>query len=132
MNEAMKTRIKKCINGMALCVLLAGVSVGLTSCEWDEFDHTPPAGKGSLIIDNNSSDDIHIYIDGYYTKDVSSYDYEIFDLDPAVYRLVLDEKSGYRTFRDDVDVIEGKVIIVNVKIDSSYSSTEYYVRVYFE
>ncbi len=119
--------------GIALgSILLTGFFIGLTGCEYDEFDHTPPADQGSLIVNNDSSDDIDIYIDGYYTNDVSNYDYEIFDLDPGVYRLVLDEEDGYRAFSDDVDVLEGQLTIVNVSIDSSYSSTEYYVSIYFE
>ncbi len=110
--------------------LLLLVSAAVTGCESRRFSHEPPPGQGSVVIDNRSDDILHVYLEGYATNDVSRNDYEIYDLDPGVYRVVLDERSGYRTFRDYIDVLDGQLTIMEVRV--GYSSTEYDVRIYFD
>ena len=69
------------------CFLTAG-------CERDRWDHKPPSGQGSIIVDNRTSNGIYVYLDGYYTNRVSSFDHETYDLNPAVRRVVLDQTNG--------------------------------------
>lgn len=128
----MKEYFTRCLTGIFLsCVLVAGFSMALTGCESHSFDHTPPAGKGSIIVDNKTVDDLLVYISGHHTNDVADFDYEIFDLDPGVYRVVLDEKGGYRTYRGDVDVLEGQLTVLGVRRNYLVSS-EYDVVIHFE
>jgi len=43
---------------LPLMVMMAG-------CEVDDYsNHNPPAGQGSLIVDNHTADDISIFLDG--------------------------------------------------------------------
>ena len=110
---------------------LAIVSALLTSCETRKFRHDPPSGQGSLIVDNRTGDRLHIYLNGYATNDVSSYDYEICDLDPGVYRVVIDERGGYRTWRGDVDILEGQLTVMDMEVDY-YMSQRYSAYIYFD
>lgn len=125
--------MKKMSVSVGICLLLVAlIAAGalLAGCESRRFSHDPPPGQGSVVVDNWSDDVLHVYFEGYATNDVSRDDYEIYDLAPGVYRVVLDEKSGYRTFRDYVDVLEGQLTVMEVTADSS--STEYKVRIYFD
>ncbi|MBU4198921.1 MAG: hypothetical protein KKE37_00665 [Verrucomicrobia bacterium] len=112
------------VGGMLLSALM------MTGCEDGGFKHDLPPGQGSIIVDNHSLDVIHVYIDGYYTNDVGDYDYEAYDRVPDVYRVVLDQKSGNRSYSHDVDVIEGKLTVLEVRINEL--SWEYDVRVDYE
>jgi len=113
------------------CFLLASLAAALMGCENDSFDHHPPAGQGSLIVNNKTVDDLHVYISEHYTNDVSDFDYEIYDLDPSVCRVVLDEKGGYRSYRGDVDVLEGQLTVLTVW-RNPFSTSEYDVNIHFE
>lgn len=105
--------------------------MGLGACHnSDDWNHTPPAGMGSIIVDNRTTDGVNVYLDGYYTNRVSDFDHEAFDLAPAIHRVVLDESHGSRAWRGDVDVLEGKLTIVEVN-PGNYSS-DYDVRIYFD
>lgn len=105
------------------CLLLAG-------CDDENFSHNPPPGQGSIIVDNRSVDVIHVYIGGLYANDVGDFDDEAYDRDPGLYRVVLDQKSGSRSYSHDVDVIEGKLTVLKVNIDEF--SWEYDVQIYYD
>lgn len=120
--------IKKHLPVLALCILSLFV---FSSCEDDDYDHKPPAGKGSIIVENSSGEDTDVYINGEFIGRADSGDAAVFDLDPGRYRLVLDETDGYRNYRDDIDVLENRLTIVDVMINYS-SSSLYYVTVYFD
>lgn len=115
----------------ALCgsLTLAG-TVFLAGCD-DDFNHHPPAGMGSLIVDNATDNKIYVYLNGYETNSVQYYDYEYYDLNPGVYRVVLEEKNGPRSYRDDVDLLKDQRTVLEVKTDAA-SSSYYDVRVYFD
>lgn len=102
----------------------------LSACDHDRFDHTPPAGQGTLIVDNITADDLHVYVNGRHVFTVSSHDHELADLDPGVYRLVIDQKNGYHSYRNDLDIIEGQLSVFEVA-RGDYSD-EYDVRIYYE
>ena len=110
-------------------LLTAGIII-LAGCEDNDHSHKPPADQGSIIVDNQSLDIIHVYIDGYYTNDVGDYDYEAYDRLPGLYRVVLDQKGGSRSYSHDVDVLEGKLTVLEVWINEV--DRRYNIRVYYE
>ncbi len=103
-----------------------------SGCEYEDdyYDHVPPPGKGSIIIDNNSSHDINFYLDGERLSEIGDYRVRIFDLSPGVSRIVLDEKDGDTTYRDDVDILEGRLTIL--RIWAAIDAAEYTVEIDFE
>lgn len=125
----MKTRL-------LLTTLTAAVlSFYATGCDYDDDDdfddHDVPEGKGSIIVDNNSADDIAVYIDGVRVEDVDDYEDEAYDVDPGLRRVVLDQRGGEdRSYRGDIDVIEGKRTVLDVSVDAL--DDEYDVEVFFD
>ncbi|MDD5483679.1 MAG: hypothetical protein PHP98_08530 [Kiritimatiellae bacterium] len=116
-----------------LPVLSAGacaLALCLAACESGRFDHTPPAGAGTLIVDNLTADDLLVYVNGRSVFTVDDYDHELIDLAPGVYRVVIDQKGGYHSYRGDVDILEGQLTIMETR--GYYSSDWYDVRVYFD
>jgi hypothetical protein len=103
--------------------LLAGLAILFLSpgCEWDddEFDHEPPPGQGSIIIDNFTPTDIEFYLNGRLQGKVNDDDDEAFDLRPGVYRVVLNDEDGNYNWADDVDVLGGQLTVLTVRIGSS-------------
>ncbi len=103
------------------------LALGLAACDRD-WDHTPPDGQGALIVDNRTADDLDVYLDGRATNRVDDFDHEVFDVAPGVARVVLDEAHGSRAWRGDVDVIEGKLTVLEVtEVGRGYD-----VRLYFD
>ena len=43
----------------------------VAGCDNSDFDHDPPAGQGSLIVDNFTGDRVRVYIDGEEAQSVS-------------------------------------------------------------
>jgi hypothetical protein len=112
---------------MATALMAAG-------CEYDDDDdndHEPPAGQGSLIIYNNTVDDIAVYIDDVRVDDVGDDNDRAYDLAPGVHRVVLDQRGGDRTFRDDIDILEGRRTVMDVTTDP-LDAFEYDVVIFFD
>jgi len=107
------------------CLLL-----GLSGCESDRFDHTPPAGQGTLIVDNLTSDTLLVYVDGHGVFDVSDNDHELIDLEPGVCRVVIDEKNGFHSYADYTDILDGQLTVLEV--DGYSSANTYSVKVYYD
>jgi hypothetical protein len=106
--------------GAALaCLFLA------SGCETDddEFDHNPPAGQGSIIVDNFTFTDIEFFVDGRIQGKIKEDDDKAFDFAPGVYRVVLNDDDGNHSWADDVDVLEGRLTVLKVQIDTSFSDT---------
>ena len=121
-------RINKLLRVMAGILIAAS----LVSCDDDSsFDHDPPDGKGSMIVDNNSATDTGVYLNGTFVGYAKSGDSTIFDLEPGHYRLVLDAVDGSRNYRDDIDVLEDRLTILDVLYDAA-NTYLYYVIIYFE
>lgn len=103
--------------------LLAGLTILFLSpgCETDddEFDHDPPLGQGSIIIDNYTFTDIEFYLEGRLQGKVNDDHDEAFDMRPGVYRVVLSDEDGDYNWADDVDVLEGRLTVLTVTIGSS-------------
>ncbi len=95
----------------------AALAMGLSfaGCDWgDKRDHVPPDGLGALYVQNNTSLDLRVYVEGEEKGRVRSYSDRPFDLEPGVYRIVLDQRNSSRNWRDTVDVIEGRLTVLDV------------------
>ena len=100
-------------------------------CDDEEFDHTPPAGQGTLVVDNYAADRVYVYIDGEQVNSVTADKHQYYDRDPGVYRVVLDGDDSERSWADDVDVLEGRLTVLEVRTHAlDYQAFD--VRVYFE
>lgn len=113
----------------------AGLLLCAAGCDLDDDndrDHTPPAGQGALLVDNNTGDDIKVYADGVLLGKVGDYSDRAFDLAPGVYRVVLDEDDGSRDFRDDVDVLADRLTVLDVTVDYDAFDSDYDVEIFFD
>ena len=99
-----------------LALILGGVFAG--GCEDEEFDHDPPAGKGTLYIVNNTGDGMDVFMNGARVDGVGSGRKRYYDVDPGVYRVVLDADDSPRSWAGDVDVLADRKTIMDVGVDS--------------
>lgn len=87
----------------------------LSACKLGEDrDHVPPQGYGALFVENNTSRELRVYVDGDLVGSVGRYSDRPFDLKPGVYRVVLDQKDSARNWRDDIDIINGRLTVLDV------------------
>ena len=110
---------------MLAMLLLVGVG-----CDEEDFDHVPAVGMGTMVIDNDTSDDIEIFVDGALVGDVDDYDDRYVDMLPGVYRVVLADEDGARSFRDEIDILANRLTILHVDTGSLWG--EYSVWVEFQ
>jgi hypothetical protein len=89
----------------------------LAGCDDDDISRNLQPGQGAIFINNNTSSDLVVFIDGERFQTVQDFSNRAYDLDPGIYRVVLDESGGDRAFRDDVDVIEGRLTVLDVAIE---------------
>lgn len=96
---------------------MAVVVATLSGCDGggDEYDHHPPAGMGSLIVDNRTAADIRVFIDGRFAGRAGDWDNTSFDFAPGAYRLVLDEADGRRSYSGDLDILDSRRTIIEVR-----------------
>jgi hypothetical protein len=107
--------------GVAACLALW--SVGCDGDDTEDYDdYEPPAGMGALVVDNNTFTEVDVFIDGGEMGRVDDYDYAVYDRQPGVYRVVLDERDGNRLSALDVDVLEGRRTVLDLSLDSDNSS----------
>lgn len=100
---------------LPLVILAAGLMIG---CDDDRYDHDPPQGQGAIIVDNFTGDRIRVYVDGERLNDTRGGHSRAYDLEPGVYRVALDSDDRYRSWADDVDVLEGRLTILEVRGDA--------------
>ena len=99
---------------MAACGTLAFVA----GCNEEVVgNEPPPQGKGSMVLENLTSDTINVFVGGVQTSIVQAADQSVVYLDPGIYRVVLDEDGGARYFRDDVDILLGRRTILHIDYD---------------
>jgi hypothetical protein len=124
--ETFLSRFRHLAPLLAVAFLLAG-------CDYDDDDysHDPAPGKGALIVENRTGDDIAVYVDGARLEDADEDDDTAYDLSPGVRRVVLDQRGGDATFRGDVDIIEGRLTVMDVAFDS-FDLDEFDVAIFFD
>ncbi len=122
----MKTLLKL----LAVLLIPATVFVGCEYDDDDDDDYSPPAGFGAILVDNNTADDIEVFIDGVAVGQVSDYTDRVFDATPGVHRVILDGDDTSRDFRDDVDVLDGRLTVLDVEVDGF--DDDYDVDISFE
>ena len=115
----------------AMVALLAGLLVAGGGCDDEEFDHDPPEGMGTLVVDNWSGDRVQVYIDGAEVESVTNDKHRYYDLAPGVYRVVLEGDDNDRNWRDDVDVLEDRLTVLQVR-GAAFEPDEFDVREYFD
>ncbi len=125
-----RTKNECWVKRLSMLLLGLGLACGLTACEDDDddFDHDIPAGQGTLVVNNKTFHDIEVFINGFEVSKVRDEDYEFYDRDPGVYRVVLDEDDGDRNWYGFVDVVEGKKSILDVKTASGSYNYDVYRR----
>jgi hypothetical protein len=101
----------------ALVAAAAASLLLVAGCEddSDDFEHTPAAGLGALVIHNETTDDMTVFIDGGGTNEVEAWESAAYDLSPGLHRVVLDQENGDRTYRDDVDILLGRLTELKVR-----------------
>lgn len=111
---------KENLRRFVLFALLPAVALlVLPGCEDDDdYDHKPPAGMGTLVLENDTVDDISVAVDGIIQPKVRDDSNRKYDLQPGIRRLVLDQQGGDRAWRGDADIIEGHLTIVNIRADA--------------
>ena len=81
-------------------------------------DHRPPAGMGSIMLRNNTGDDIFVYLDGILSSNRADYATTTpYDLKPGSYRVSLTERRGWRSWSGFVDVLENRLAYLDVTLD---------------
>lgn len=126
MNRSNRKGMGRCARFLACLVLLGG----LAGCD-DDWDYTPPEGMGALIIDNFTGERVRVYLDGAEVNSVSSGHHRTYDLAPGVIRVALDSEDIQRAWADDVDVLEGRLTIMELR-SSTYDWYEFDVQIYFD
>ncbi|MDD5707340.1 MAG: hypothetical protein PHR35_15565 [Kiritimatiellae bacterium] len=102
---------------LAACATAAALFMAGCDDE-DDFDHSPAAGQGAIVIDNNGDEDVRVYIGGAHVGNVSDGHWSAFDRAPGVYRVVLDEADDDLSYRGDIDVIAGRLTVLDVSGDA--------------
>ncbi|HAL92356.1 MAG TPA: hypothetical protein DCM68_04955 [Verrucomicrobia bacterium] len=120
-------RIRKWIWMLPL-IFAAGA---LGGCDDSDFDRDPPEGQGSMVVDNYTGDRVRVYIEGERVDSVGEGDHRYYDLDPGVYRVALDGDDTDRSWAGDVDILENRRTVLEVR---GYSGDydEFDVRIYFD
>lgn len=113
--------------------ILAGLLFGTGCHDWwedDDHDHDPPPGQGAILIDNRTFNDVRVFFNGVRQDDTRDGKSKAYNLDPGLYRVVLEEKGGDRSFRGDIDVLENNVTVMDIA--NSGSRTRFDVAVFFD
>ena len=121
-----------------LLAVLLPLSLGVlsTACDDDHHDlgdYTPPAGKGTLTVDNQTVTDIEVYVDGIPLPRVNDGKHRRYDLEPGAHRLVLaDDEDDIRSHAMDVDILVGRQTILDVTIDTDALRRRFDVKAFIE
>ncbi len=114
-----------------LAVVLVGSLLIVGCLDDDRIDRKPPRDQGSIVVDNRTSSDMDVYINGEKKDRVRSRRWRAYDYEPGVYRVVLDERHGDRNYRGDVDVLDRRLSILEITNDF-IRRDRYSVFVYFD
>lgn len=126
----MRGRARQGPGRAATFAIVCGMAWVLTACESDrEFKRDIPEGQGTLVLNNLTTSDIYVYIEGVEDRRTSSKDYEFYDRDPGVYRVVLEQRRGDRSWAGYVDVLLGKKTVLDVYFASYHRDFDVYRRI---
>ncbi|MDD2520524.1 MAG: hypothetical protein PHR34_06180 [Kiritimatiellae bacterium] len=114
--------------GLLGALLVAGLAGG---CDDDNYSRDPAEGMGLLVVDNFTGTRLRVYLDGERVENVSSGEHRYYDLAPGIYRIALDGSDTDRSWAGDVDLLEGRRTVMEVRSWSS-DYREYDVRIYFD
>ena len=114
--------------GWVAAVLAIGM---LTGCDDERFDREPPLGMGTVIVDNFTGDDIEVYLDGVAAEETDAGDHRYYDLEPGLHRVVLTGDDTERLWAEDVDVLENRRTVLEVRSDP-FDYGEYGVDIYLD
>jgi hypothetical protein len=107
-----------------------------TGCDDDDHelgDYTPPAGKGTLTVDNQTVTDIEVYVDGIPLPRVNDGKFRRYDLEPGTHRLVLaDDEDEIRSHAMDLDILQGRQTILDVTTDSDLLRRRFDVQAFID
>ncbi len=113
---------------LVLMLILLGFAI--VGCEDDEdYNHNPASGMGALVVENRTYNDLDVYIDGVFVGRVNDGKDRAKDLAPGTYRVVLEERHGDSNYRDDVDILQGRLTVLDVR---EGASVDYDVDVWFD
>jgi len=113
---------------MCLCLTIPFLGTGCDDDD-DDYDHNPPENMGSLIVDNQTDNDMAVYIDGFEQDKTDEDDWRAYDLIPGEHRVFLREKGGDRRSDFELDILEGRLTIVDVQGESyGQDRYDYFVR----
>ena len=126
----MKTRPNQICSWLGILALCLGAGL-LAGCDDDEFDHDPPSGQGTLVVDNWTGDRLQVYIDGRLDESVTADKHRYYDLRPGLYRVALDGDDTDRFWVDEIDVLEGRLTVMVVEDDAN-DFDEFDVRIYLD
>ena len=114
--------------GILAIFLAAGL---ISGCDDDRFDHTSPAGQGTLVVDNWTGDRLLVYVDGLEVGSTGGSKYRYYDLEPGLHRVALDSDDIERAWAGDVDILERRLTVLEV---SGYGADYrgFTVRFYFD
>ena len=112
-------------------LVAAGLAGLLSGCDDSRFDRDPPEGQGTLVMDNYTGDRLLVYIDGQQRDNTSAGDYRYYDLLPGVHRVVLDGDDTDRTWAGDVDILEGRRTVLEVR-NETFDYDDYDIQIYLD
>jgi len=131
MNTAFRFEWRRAFLPIVLAALVCTPFLSACDDDDDDFDHPPPPGQGSMIIDNHTDDDISVFINGLEVEETKDDKWRAYDLEPGVYRVVLEQQGGDHSFRGDIDILEGRQTILEVRFGGP-EFTRYDVFVRFD
>ena len=95
--------------------MMAAAWLFLSGCDEDRYDRDPPPGQGSMVVENVTGDRVLVYVDGAEEDGVSAGKHRYYDRAPGVYRVVLDGDDTNRSWAGDVDILEGRRTVLEVR-----------------
>ena len=116
-----------------ILMLVGGLlTATLSGCRWSrDEDHTPPEGMGSIMVRNNTGDDIYVYLNGTAVNTANYSATTAYDLKPGTYRVSLSEHHGLRSYSAFVDVLLSRLTFMDVTPDLS-NNYAYDVVIFFD
>ena len=108
----------------SLAALLLGLAA-LAGCESGSstatYDHVPPAGQGSILVNNLTWSAMSVYVGGELVVQINTDAIGTVDLAPGTYSVVLneDQSQGNHSYSADVAVLDANLTVLRVTMNTS-------------